>query len=470
MSSLEVFAALEARRVEAPVAICSKRHVYLSDRPLIIAGYHLPAEPGAAIGLAWGMSRRGMQMVAIPHHDREMRRIRLAQFADGVASYLAGFHARRRSAGSKTVERAIDAPQLIVANDATVEWLGILARLLLGAAGKDSHNTPLEQVGSALGFFDRRRHLPGSALVVSTVDTLTRHFTFPHLAGDASLGSLLGWLEPPSGTSRRQAALDGAATLHPGPVPDPDWENNLWRPAAGRYDDARQHGLRTGPAETAMEQALTGHLQPAYQAIWQAVRLLEQISPGDTVEQRWEIDRRAWTGHLDRSSQGPQRPATRRGALRMARLLRRVEADSAELQRQMALDDPLVMARAIADGDALDGKVEAVDLTNIDHGARSRMPRPLLHIRCYEPSELPPGTELWWAKRPTVRAEVLWVNDTSVTLKVVAGVGRKLKVDPASLPAAGEHVVFSPYSNGTWHPDTLPDTTPWTHQLPETVR
>jgi hypothetical protein len=59
--------------------------------------------------------------------------------------------------------------------------------------------------------------------------------------------------------------------------------------------------------------------------------------------------------------------------LQAARTLNRVEERTEELAAQMSLDDPAVMARAVARGDAAAGTVVAVDPTRREANANGRI-------------------------------------------------------------------------------------------------
>jgi hypothetical protein len=146
------------------------------------------------------------------------------------------------------------------------------------------------------------------------------------------------------------------------------------------------------------------------------------------------------------------------------RHIQRMETQLSDLNRQMAFDDPIIMARYVAQGDALEGDVTRIAGTAVTVD-------PAL------PFERPAGTRLWWrtavaagsgvTPRPIyIELELTDVNDDgSVNLTVRRGAVRADVRD--RLPAVGAHVVFAPFGAPTFYRDTFPEELPWTHR-PET--
>jgi hypothetical protein len=135
----------------------------------------------------------------------------------------------------------------------------------------------------------------------------------------------------------------------------------------------------------------------------------------------------------------------------VSRMVSRREDAQSALEASESLDDPLVMAAAIGDGQALAGTVLAVS-------------RPTVELTLAAPSPVPIGTELYWAEqRGKCSAVITEATDTepfTVTLETKKG---KTKY----YPSVGERAVYGPFKEGTFPPPKMPANLPWTHVGPE---
>ena len=100
----------------------------------------------------------------------------------------------------------LDAPQLVVPNAATADWLGgIVGRFTRNLRSDGDAPAPLSVplAGKHLSFFADL--LPGSSLVLAATDALTIHWQTGQLPSeDLNLAALLGWIDPrPAWTARR---------------------------------------------------------------------------------------------------------------------------------------------------------------------------------------------------------------------------------------------------------------------------
>lgn len=469
MSELEVYLRLVARRGRRAVVRAGLRHVHAGRRPLVVVGYHLAGESGAPVGLRYGTSAGAARTVVVAEpRDRDARFAALAGFARDLSEHVAGYRERdtvprldRRGALVAEDELCRDAPQLVVANPATAEWLcDTLGRSLRHPPAGVPDRDVLVRAGEHLGFFAGRRVLPGSAAVLAATDLLTTHWTTGQLpAEDGDLSSLLAWIDPPPGADAVEATRLAASTPPAGPIPDPDWDQHTLLPA---LDRAARHGP-SGEVERVVGELL----EVAWERVWRAWKLVEALVEAEHVAVRWESDRWAWTRHLDRVAEGTARFG-RLGPLRSFAFLAELERRTAALERQMALDDPRLMAGYVAAGEALAGRVVERDAERFETNARgSRVRRPLLRVLPAMPFDRPAGTELWLADRPSVRVRTgTPEDDGTVPCVVVAGMGRTLPQAEAALPDAGAEVVLAPFGPQDTFPDNLPDELPWTHRPP----
>jgi hypothetical protein len=214
---------------------------------------------------------------------------------------------------------------------------------------------------------------------------------------------------------------------------------------------------------------VAGVLEGAWHGAWRGWELVRGLPVAAHAAVRWESDRWAWSRHLDRVAAGTARFG-RLDQLRSFAFLAELERRTAALERQMALDDPRLMAGYVAAGEALAGGVLDRDVERFETNARgSRVRRPLLRIRPALPFDRPAGTELWLADRPSVRVRTATVEDDgTVPCVVVAGMGRTLPQAEAALPEPGAEVVLAPFGPQDAFPDNLPDELPWTHRATAT--
>jgi hypothetical protein len=459
VSEFDVYLRLRARAQRRAVPAAGRRHVTLVEPPLAVVGYHLAAEPGAPLGLCYGTAPESMRaVVVVDPRDRERRTAALDAFAADLCEYLDGGFAERaevvkparRGAEPETEQVCVRAPQLLVPNRPTAAWLcDILGRVLRHRAGESP-------AAAHLAYLATRRVLPGAAAVLVATEALAGHWRTGQLpAEDANLHALLAWIDPPDGDGA--AAALAAESLPPaGPVPDPGWDADVLR---GALDSGDEHRVRD---------AVVAALIPAWQATWRARELLAALPVAERTAARYELDRRAWTHHLDRVAAGTAYPGRRLGTLRSFAFLAELERRTAELERQQALDDPLVMARYVAAGDALAGTVIGRDLERFEPSPRGNpVRRPGLTLRPELAFDRPPGTMLWLADRPAVQLRTESTSDGEVVCTVVKGMGRSLPQADAAVPELGERVVLAPFGPADAFPTNLPDELPWTHREPQ---
>jgi hypothetical protein len=141
-----------------------------------------------------------------------------------------------------------------------------------------------------------------------------------------------------------------------------------------------------------------------------------------------------------------------------------LEERTDSLEREMAWDDPLVMAAVVASGEALAGRVVAADPERRSQNAKgSTVRRPLISIEPAVAFDRPAGTTLFLSTHPSVTVEVL-PSDASglIRAEVVKGANQTPTIE--RLPKANEDVVLSPYGQPERYKRAKVDEVPWTHQ------
>lgn len=478
MEELDIYLRLQARAQRCAQQAAACRHAHLTDEPLVVVAYHLSGEPGAPVGLRYGTSPERWHTVVVGEpRDRAQRFAALGRFATDLDDYLAGYTRReevprldRKGLVSGYDSVCPHAPQLLVPNGATAVWLcDTLGRSLryLPTDGASAVDPVLPDAGAHLTFFATRRVLPGSASVLPATQLLTTHWTTGQLpAEDANLHTVLGWIDPPAGHDGPSAAAAGEELPAAGPVPDPVWDAETLAPALEGYHRAVASGADPEEATEPLRREVDEALAAAWEATWRARGLVALLPEAEHVPDRWESDRRAWTRHLERFEAGAAHFSTRLDQLRSFRFLAELEARTAALDRQMAVDDPRVMAGYVASGDALAGTVVLRDVERRETSQRGRrVLRPLLRIGPSLPFDRPLGTELWLPGRTAVRLRPVAVTDDGALDCVVdKGMGTSPQHADAVLPAVGEPVVLAPFGPQEIYPDNLPEELPWTHR------
>ena len=476
MNGLRLYDALVAAQTGQAVAARTRCHTYLSQQPLVICALHLANEPGAIIGLLYGTDPDDPQVIAMGNPlNRDLRFAELARAARYFLDYFQRFDVIRteiqvRSGGPRRgTERvgkiAEDSPQIITPNRATAIWLGeVLGRSLRYLRPSEQGVDPLLPIlGAHLTAFAQFARTPMSHLLVAANELLSQHWTTAQLPGETeNLHTVLAWVTPSHGLTGREAARNAEALPPAGPAPEAAFDEQLY-PAIDAWKSAVEGGADPHAASQRMRQAVETALMPAYGSCFAAVEAASTLQPAAHTETRHERDCATWAWHLEAVNGGTRLFRRLPDALSASRLLERSEIDTAEYARQQAVDDPAVVDELIADGEALSGRVIAVNLAN----RVGRAYRPRLRLLPDPAYPRAAGAVLYWADRLQTTAEVVEVDELTgeVTVQLSGGMGGGLP-DRAQVPAIGTVAVFIPNGPGEYLPPTLPDTIPWTHKLP----
>ncbi len=461
MNALQTLQALQAAAERRAVPKTTRCHVHLNPRPLVVVGYHLAGDLGAPLALLWGTDRgREPHCVVVPEpRNRALRFEVLAQFAAEFVVYLSEFEDRDEE------DMCVDAPQLVVPNVATADWLGGIVGRFTRNLRTDGDSPVLPSVplaGKHLSFFADL--MPGSSLVVAATDALATHWQTGQLpAEDLNLPALLGWIDPPEGMDGSLAARVGEGLPPAGPESDPNWDADMLTQLISAWhaadDETAQSAVRLE-----IEREIRQQLTPAWTACWHALDLLGSLPAADHVASRWRSDCRDWTNHCNRIADDRAYfrniPTPVQGATR----LRILEDRTENLQREMAWDDPLVMAAVVANGEALAGRVVAADRDRRIPGTNGRRAlRPLITIEPALEFTRPAGTMLFLSTSPEVQLAVLPSDESGlIRAEVLRGANRNNTI--GRLPNPGDDVVLSPYGRPEFYQRSRIEDIPWTHQ------
>ncbi|MFJ8014506.1 hypothetical protein [Streptomyces sp. NPDC096339] len=508
MPLLNTLARLEAVRAGRAQPLATVRHRHLSENPLVFVPLTTAGEAGAPLGAMVGTDRHEPRVFVIPQpRDRDLRWAFLADLAVHVLDHIDGYAdavelVERNETDPETGKRSkveaelcLDAPQLIVPSRAGIEYVRLLGRSMRfrRTAEEDPENpypaparVPL--LGRWFTHLAERSRVPGSSLLLSATDLLSRHWaTGQSNLEDQHLAALLAWIAPPEGESGAVAAeraelardRDGRLLVPPaGPATDPAFDNKLLAPAMARYDAART-ALATGPgdddrevrmAERAVRRLVVDQMSSTWWSTWAAIDLARTLPPGERAEERWTRDRWSYTGHRDRVRAGEPPQPRHDDAVTAAQKLATRETEQVRLDAQEALDDPLVMAGRRLSGEAFAGEVTDVVMEWTD--SKRPSPRPLVTVATEDRPGLGEGGggKVFRSLdgRPQSARFVRYEGEGLVVLRLLDKMGRGRDPEPGSVPEKGDRVCWTLFEHDARGGPRLPDPeqTPWTHGGP----
>ncbi|MGW5848294.1 hypothetical protein ACWFQ8_10140 [Streptomyces sp. NPDC055254] len=507
MPLLNTLARLEAVRAGRAQPLATVRHRHLSETPMVFVPLTTAGEAGAPLGALVGTDRHEPRVFVIPQpRDRDLRWAFLADLAVHVLAYVEGYAdrvepAERSETDPETGKRVkvetelcTDAPQLIVPSRAGIEYVRLLGRSMrFRRTAEEEPENPypaparVPMLGRWFTHLAERSRVPGSSMLVSATDLLSRHWaTGQSTLEDQHLGALLAWIDPPEGASGAQAAhrvelgRDGAGQLlcpPAGPATDPAFDNKLLAPAIARYDAARSalaarpgsDDLPARQAERAVRRLVVGQMETAWWQTWEAIDLLRALPPGERAEERWTRDRWSYTGHRDRVRAGEPPQPRRDDAVTAAQKLATRETEQVRLDAQEALDDPLVMAGRRLAGEAFAGEVTEVVMEWTQ--SKRPSPRPLVTVATEDRPQLADGGGKVYRSlegRPQSAQFVRWDEDGRLVLRLLDKMGRGREPEPGSVPEKGDRVCWTLFEHDARGGPKLPDPeqTPWTHGGP----
>ncbi|WP_026239687.1 hypothetical protein [Parafrankia discariae] len=479
MTAISSYARALAAASGTAVPTATVRHVHLAERPLVLVPLAMAGEANAPLAAMVGTEREHPSLLVVPQpRNRSLRFAFAARLAEILLPYVLGFATDVEEL--KNGPRCLDAPQLIVPNQAGVAFVRLFGRSTRFRATTGDHavepSVPL--LGRWLTFFAERAEIPGSSLMRPATEMLSLHWaTGQSGLEDANLAALMGWIDPPAGVDGPTAARLAEDPRHwppAGPTTDPRFDNEVLTPAIAAYD-AVTETAQLPAAVRRLEEALHSQLQPTWDLVWRALDRLRELPAGASVPGRWEADRSRYTGfHTYLVDEGlPQ--ARRDGAVAAASRLNRMEQAQASYDADRAFDDPLVMADHRVTGEAFLGSVVAVDRDRrIPNGSgKGRLvTRPLVTLRTEDAVRLAVGMKVAAAERRRQECVIAGVEPCDagllVTLEVQKGMGRSAVPAPGTVPEVGETLCYSGVLAESVRSASMPaaEDTPWTHGGP----
>ncbi|MER5931275.1 hypothetical protein [Streptomyces sp. NPDC002054] len=502
MPLLSTLARLEAVRAGRARPLTTMRHRHLSEQPMIFVPLTTAGEAGAPLGAMVGTDRDDPRILVIPQpRDRDLRWEFLAELATHLMPYLEARAdvvepAERTETDPESGKRVkvetelcTDAPQLIVPSRAGIEYVRLLGRSMRFRRTAEEDPEAAYPVPSQVPLLGRwfthlaeRSRVPGSSMLLSATDLLSRHWaTGQSSLEDQHLAALLAWIDPPEGRSGAEEALraelardaEGQLLVPPaGPATDPAFDNRLLAPAMAKFDAARAEGRprQAEQAEQAVRQLVAEQMSATWRSVWQAVDLLRELPPGGRTEERWTRDRWSFTAHRDRVRAGEPPQPRRDDAVTAAQKLAARETEQVRLDAQEALDDPLVMAGRRLAGEAFAGEVTEVVMAWTE--SKRPSPRPLVTVATEDRPQLPEGGggKVYRSLdgRPQTAEFVRAEEGGLLVLRLLDKMGRGRDPEPGSVPEKGDRVCWTLFEHDARGGPKLPDPehTPWTHGGP----
>jgi len=470
MNQLDAALAARSFRAGRGVRSASLRHRRLAPNPLALVFWQLGGEPFSAAAIGYGHKRQNLRMVvAGDPRNRDLAFAALLKFAGWFNQRFEVAAGYREWIQEEGTEVSSNAPQVIVANEASVEMIGRLGRRLayLPTDGPKAAPPELIRLGQHFLFLHRHSRVAGQQLVVPLTDFLSQHWVTPQSAFEQqSLGAFNSYIAPPAGSSGFHAAAESERDSL-GPVPSGDDDQKL-EPLVDRFN------LRRGQATDAVTVTpllipIENHYRPLIQHTWTQVWDCRDREASwleaPSVERRWQSDRKAYTQHIDWTAKNG-RTRTRQTARQAAVRLRTLEDAKARLQAEEACDDPVKMIPYILQNKAVQGRVVRIEADRRERINGRMLRRPLVTLLSPDACLVPRGKELWWTGSPDGRSYL--IHDVQpdpsggclVTLKLTTG------STATPLPAAKSQACFSVHTTTKAWFANLPPTEPWSHRPP----
>ena len=469
MDHLEVALAARALREGRAFRKAAFRHRCLPENPIALVLYQLGAEPFSAAAIGFGHCKSDFNLiVAGEPRNRDLAFAALQRLAQWFNTMFENAAAHRETVPNRNREqtRANTAPQVIVANSATIEMIGRLGRRLayLPLTGPRPASAELVRLGQHFLFLHRHAGTPGQQLIVSMTDLLNEHWVTPQSPMERqSLAALYAYIAPPPGLHGYEAAAS-AERIAIGPLPDGDDDEKL-DPLVQEFN-GRRNGSTAPSVIAPLLAPIASHYRPLVRRTWDLLWTCRDREAGwqqaPSVPRRWDDDRQAYTDHVDWTLRGGHR-RTRLTPRQAAMLMRKLEEAQAIVAAEQASDDPLLIVSDLLDEKAVQGWVLRVDETHQEIVNVRAARRPLVTISSPDPCLMPHGKELWWTRTPG--------SPPYVIVDVRAGPNQHvlitLKLTTSSriqLPRTGETACFSAHTTRTHWFAALPPSTPWTHR------
>mgnify|MGYP007079327104 CR=1 FL=1 len=213
MSVLTSLARVHAYELGRAVPIATRRHVHISDRPLVFVPLSMAGEANAPLACLVGSTPESPTMLVVPQPRNRDLRFRFAEsLADVVLAYVDSFTVSMEPDHDQNV--FTDAPQLVVANPSAAAFTRLLGRStrLRRTDGPYPVAPSVPLLGRWLTYFAEQTERPGSSAMLVMTTVLAAHWaTGQSPIEDLNLAALVGWIDPWDGLTGFEAAAEAGA-------------------------------------------------------------------------------------------------------------------------------------------------------------------------------------------------------------------------------------------------------------------
>ena len=466
-------AVLTARVYQSGRAVrrTSLRHTHLAERPLGIVVWRLGGERFRAAAVAWGPVGGEYKLaVAGEPRNRDLYFAALTPFANDLCAHISRAAAVTEDykQGTWVQHIPVDPTQLVVANMATVNALGLLGRYLAYLSDRNGQ-TPdpnLVEAGKHLRFYARHSRTPGQALIVPLDRMVAEHWATLHSPLEqANLAALDAQIAPPRGLNAFEAGTQAERDTDVGPEP-PERVDRKTMDLLEVFNQARN-----GSADPAVVKRLIGPLETHYRKlvdpVWKLIGRVHAreaaLPAAPSTVRRYREDRVAFGRHIDWTVNQGGRYRTTDTPRQAATTLRNLEEAQRRLHAEMALDDPACMVPYLLDGKAIEGTVSNIDIHHRERPNIRAVSRPRITVDTDDPMIVPDGKSLWWAANDSNEWKVIstasYGSGTRVLLQLDAPYAAE------RVPLLRSRVVYSElHAEPIGYNRSLPQNPPWCHQ------
>ncbi|MET7636832.1 hypothetical protein [Streptomyces sp. NPDC005078] len=482
MSLLTTVIKLRAAKAEHALPLSRVRHHHLSHRPLIVIPLNRSGETASPLALMLGTHQDRPHLLVAP--PRGTNSDLLNDAAAVINTYIQGFQqeieTRPATAKRPAQELYTDAPQILVPNATSAQYLQLLGRALRFRPPPDGIDPTLSapRLGQWLTYFSERREYPGSALMLALTDLLATHWaTGQSPMEDTNLAAILAWIDPPPHTTGLRAALDADnPLLHrpAGPTTDPSFDSIELDRIFKDFDTARASGNTQAQEHhlADLRQTLHAYLRPTWNNAWTALSLLQGLPQTPGANKRWTTDKIQFTQQSRYIDDGGRPQPIHDHAVQAARRLGQLEQAAAAFEAERALEDPFALAERHTTGEAFTGTVVETDPDHTaltDKGNLTLRPRFTLHTT--DPLRLEPGHTLVTPANTRRRYEICESTPepggTRIVMQSNTHNGTLRNPNREAIPDLGAEMCFTTAPEYFQQPQfPTRENTPWTHGGP----
>lgn len=292
-------------------------------------------------------------------------------------------------------------PQIWVSSAGALGHLDTLADRL-----RFTDEDDMKRLGTLWTYAGERSPVAGQQALISATTALRAHYaTGQQETEDEHLGSLLTWIEPPSGRDI-WAAIATAESQPMAVKTDPKFDGHMLQPALADYNHARSIGDGSASAfhHARIQQLLEGVIRPIYAATQRAIAVLTapRWKPNPALDALAEQEAREFARFMAAREEGfhlPYHDRPKAGAMKIASRERAVS----NLEAGMLRHDRAAREKGVVSGRVLRAQVTGIREDKVrprffEYELMLSSSQDSLHLRV--------GDELWTLDDPKIALRV----------------------------------------------------------------